>query len=79
MTDMPYHAASDARGGNPVDQALAAVAEYQRHQRQNTRLMLGLAAIDTGLHQVEAGKTADGIVSIRHGLDFLRPMIGGQQ
>lgn len=63
----------------PTSEALSDVREWQRQRRENTRLMFGLAAINTGLEQLESGKTEDGIASVRAGLDFLRPMIGGGQ
>lgn len=84
MTDFSaIHAASDARGGAPVDQALAAVATWQRQQRaagavhgSMTRLLLGLSAIDTGLALVDVGRVDSGVKCARAGLEFLRKELG---
>lgn len=58
-----------------TDEALADVRAWQV-RRSNTRLMLGLSAISTGLDQIESGKIEDGKASVRVGLDFLRVMLG---
>lgn len=74
MTDTAaIHAASDARGGTWTDQALAAVAAYQR---QRTRIQLGLSAIAMGLDQIDAGKVQDGAARTREGFEFLRKELG---
>lgn len=73
MNAAAIHAASDARGGTWTDQALAAVAAYQR---QRTGLLLGLSAIATGLEQVERGQVKAGTACARHGLEFLHNELG---
>lgn len=82
--DFPaIHAAADARAGQPTDQALAAVAEWQRQNRaagtvhgSMTRFLLGLSAIGTGLQLIERGKIDAGVKCARQGLAFLRKELG---
>lgn len=84
MTDFPtIHAAADARGGTPGDQALASVAAWQRQngaagkvRGSMARLLLGLSAIDTGIRHIENGKTDTGVICIRQGLEFLKREFG---
>lgn len=82
MTDFPaIHAAADARGGTPEDQALASMAAWQRQNRTGvhgsmTRLLLGLSAVGTGLQQIEHGKVESGVTCARAGLEFLRRELG---
>lgn len=84
MIDHPaVHAAADARGGAPTDQALASVAEWQRQNRAagavhgtTTRLLLGLSAIGTGLQLIERGRIASGVKCAQAGLEFVRKELG---
>lgn len=71
------HDIANARGGKPVDQALASVREYIRIRRLS--LTLGLSAIATGLDQISRGRSEEGLRVARHGLEYLRDRIGEAQ
>lgn len=60
--------------GTWAEESFQGAADRLREFR--TRLLLGLSAVSTGLDEIERGHVEGGAKCARHGLDYLRGILG---